>query len=173
MSRTTRTISAVLAALPVIAFTGALRAEGTAPDAAAPGAPAPGAPMHWHHHDMHGPGPMGEPALMGVLRQLDLTPAQKEQVHGIMKNEHAQMQSDRQAEIADLPSLGNPGDPQHAAAVQSAQKRAVDRVQHRNSIDQQIYGILTPAQQAQLPKLLTAMQQHMSQHMDHPDPSDH
>jgi len=168
MFRSTRMISAVLAALPVLAFAGALQAEGAA-DAAAPG--APGAPMHWHPHGMHGPGFAGEPGLMGVLHKLDLTPAQKDQIHGIMKNEHAQMESDRQGEIADLPALGNPGDPQHAAAVQSAQKRAADRIQHRNDIDQQIYAILTPAQQAQVPQLLTAMQQHMSQHMNHPEPA--
>jgi Spy/CpxP family protein refolding chaperone len=161
-------ISAALAALPLIAFTGALQAEGTAPDAA-----TPAAPMHWHHHGMHGPGPAGEPGMMSVLSQLDLTQAQKDQIHGIVASEHAQMKSERQGEIADLPALGNPGDPQHAAAVQSAQKRAADRIQHWNGIEQQVYGILTPAQQAQLPKLLTAMQQHMSQHLDPQAPTDH
>jgi Spy/CpxP family protein refolding chaperone len=161
-------ISAALAALPVIAFTGALQAEGAAPDAA-----APDAAMHWHHHGMHGHGPAGEPGMMGVLGQLDLTPAQKDQIHAIMSSEHARMQSERQGEIADLPALGNPGDPQHAAAVQSAQKRAADRVQHWSGIEQQVYGILTPAQQAQLPKLLTAMQQHMSQHLSQEAPADH
>jgi len=170
MFRSTRMISAVLAALPVLAFTGALQAEGAA-DAAAPAAAGDrGAPVHWHHHEMHAPEFAGEPGLMGVLHRLDLTQAQKDQIHGIMKNEHAQMESDRQGEIADLPALGNPGDPRHAAAVQSAQKRAADRIQHRSNIDQQIYAILTPAQQAQLPQLLTAMQQHMSQHMNHPVP---
>ncbi|MBS0388494.1 MAG: Spy/CpxP family protein refolding chaperone [Proteobacteria bacterium] len=168
MYRINRTISAVLAALPVLAFAGALQAEETAPD---PG--AMGAPMHAHHHEMHGHMPMAGAGLMGVLGQLELTPAQKEQIHGIMQAEHAQMRSDRQREIADLPALGNPGDPQHAAAVQSAQKRAADRVQQRNNVDQQIYAILTPAQQAQLPKLLTAMQQHMSQHLDHAEPAGH
>lgn len=84
MFRSTRMISAALAALPVIAFTGALQADGAAPDAA-----APGAPMHWHHHDMRGRGPAGEPGMMSVLGQLDLTAAQKDQIHGIMASEHA------------------------------------------------------------------------------------
>ncbi len=172
MSLSTRLIGAALAVLPVLAFTGALQAEGAAPDVAT--SAAPGAPMHWHHHEMRGAGhgPAGEPGLMGVLGQLDLTPAQKDQVHGIMAGAHAQMQSDRQGELAELPALGNPGDPQHAAAVQSAQKRAVDRVQHWSSIEQQVYGILTPAQQGQLPKLLTKMQQRMSQHHNHQPPTD-
>jgi Spy/CpxP family protein refolding chaperone len=167
MSRSTRMISAALAALPVIAFTGALQAADTAPDAA-----TPGAPMHWHHHG-HGAGHPGEAGLMSVLGQLELTPAQKDQVHGIMASEHAQMQTERQGAIAELPALGNPGDPQHAAAVQSAQKRAADRVQQWSNVEQQVYGILTPAQQAQLPKLLTEMQQDMSKHGDQQEPADH
>ncbi|HVO00074.1 MAG TPA: Spy/CpxP family protein refolding chaperone [Steroidobacteraceae bacterium] len=170
MSRSSRIISAALAVFPILAFAGALPGDGNAPDGAPPDGAAPGAPMHWHHHDMRGPGPMGEPGLMGVLGQLGLTPAQKEQIHGIMKDEHARMQSERQGEIADLPALGNPGDPGHAAAVQSAQKRAAERIQHRSDVEQQIYGVLTPAQQAQLPKLLAAMQQHMSQRLHHPEP---
>lgn len=83
------------------------------------------------------------------------------------------MQFERLGAIAELPALGNPGDPQHAAAVQWAQKRAADRIQHRSSVELQVYGILTPAQQAQLPKILTAMQQHLSQHLDQQAPADH
>jgi len=170
MFRSTRLVSAALAALPLIAFTGALQADGAAPDA---GAPAPGAPMHGHHHDMHGAGPMGAPGLMGVLGQLDLSTAQRDQIHGIMADEHAQMKSERQGEIADFPALANPGDPQHAAAVQAAKQRAADRIQHRSDVEQKIYGVLTPAQQAKLPQLLAAMQQHMSQHMQHEPPAEH
>jgi len=105
-----------------------------------------------------------------VLKELDLTSAQKDQVHSILSAEHAQMKSDRQGTIADLPALGNPGDPQHAAAVQSAEKRAADRVQHWSAVEQQIYAVLTPAQQGQLPKLLTDMQQRMAQHADQDEP---
>ena len=175
MSRSTRMISVALASLPLVAFTAAIEAASTSTDAAAPlqgDAKMQGDAKHWHHHDMHGHGPgfAGEPGLMGVLHELDLTSAQKDQVHGILSADHAQMKSERQGVLADLPALGNPGDPQHAAAVQSAEKRAADRVQHRSAIDQQIYAVLTPAQQAQLPKLLADMQQRMAQHADQDGP---
>jgi len=181
MARSTRMINVALASLPLVAFTAAIEAANTsanaAPqmqgDASMPGdAKMPGDGHHWRHHDMHGHGPGfgGEPGLMSVLHDLDLTSAQKDQVHGILSAQRAQMKSDRQGEIADLPALGNPGDPQHAAAVQAAEKRAADRVQHRSAVDQQIYGVLTPAQQAQLPKLLADMQQRMAQHVDQDEP---
>jgi Spy/CpxP family protein refolding chaperone len=168
-------ISIALASLPLIAFTAAIEAENTSTDAttqAQGDAKMQGDAKHWRHHDMHGHGPgfAGEPGLMSVLHELDLTSAQKDQVHGILSAEHAQMKSERQGALADLPALGNPGDPHHAAAVQSAEKRAADRVQHRSAIDQQIYAVLTPAQQAQLPKLLADMQQRMAQHADQDGP---
>jgi len=175
MARSTRMISVALATLPLIAFTAAIEAANTTTDSAAQmqgDAKAQGDAKHWHHHDMrgHGPGHGGEPGLMSELRELDLTSAQKDQVHGILSADHEQMKTERQGAITDLPALGNPGDPQHAAAVQSAEKRAADRVQHRSAVDQQIYAELTPAQQAQLPKLLADMQQRMAQHVDQEGP---
>lgn len=173
MSRSTRMISVALASLPLIAFTAAIEAANTSTNAAAQAqgdAKMPGDAHHWRHHDMHGHGMPGEAGLMSVLHDLDLTSAQKDQVHGILSAERAQMKSERQGAIADLPALGNPGDPQHAAAVQSAAKRAADRVQHWSTVEQQVYAVLTPAQQSQLPKLLADMQQRMSQHMDQDAP---
>ncbi|MGH8252885.1 MAG: Spy/CpxP family protein refolding chaperone [Steroidobacteraceae bacterium] len=170
MSRSTRMISVALASLPLVAFTAAVHAANTASENAAPDAHMQGDARHWHHHDMHGHGPAGEAGLMSVLRDLDLTSAQKDQVHGILSTDRAQMKSERQGAIADLPALGNPGDPQHAAAVQTAAKRAADRVQHWNTLEQQVYAVLTPAQQAQLPKLLTDMQQRMAKHIDQDQP---
>ena len=173
MSPSTRMISIALASLPLVAFTAAIDAANSSTGAAAQtqgDAKMQGDARHWHHHDMHGHGPEREAGLMSVLKELDLTSAQKDQVHGILSAEHAQMKSERQGAIADLPALGNPGDPQHAAAVQSAEKRAADSVQHWSAVEQQIYAVLTPAQQGQLPKLLTDMQQRMAQHADQDEP---
>src|SRR5215475_1924739 len=88
MSRSTRMFSVALASLPLIAFTAAIEAANTSSTATAPDAQTQGdAKMqgdahHWRHHDMHGHGPGGEAGgLMSVLRGLDLTSAQKDQVH--------------------------------------------------------------------------------------------
>ena len=91
-------------------------------------------------------------------------------MHGIRSTEPAQMKSGRQGAIAELPALGNPGDPQHAAAVHSAERRAADRGQHWSAVEQQVHAVLTPAQQAQLPKLLVDMRKRMAQHIDQDEP---
>ena len=93
--------------------------------------------------------------------------AQQEQVHTVFAGMHKQMESDRQAELADLPAFGNPGDPQYAAAVQAAQTRASARIRRWSEAQQQVYAILTPQQQAQLTQLLSAMQQHLASHAAH------
>ena len=105
--------------------------------------------------------------MMKVLRDLNLTDSQKEQIHTIFSGMHKQMEADRQSELADLPAFGNPGDPQYAAAVQAAQRRASARIQRWSVAQQQAYAVLTQPQQAQLPQLLAAMQQRMAAHHQH------
>jgi Spy/CpxP family protein refolding chaperone len=64
---------------------------------------------------------------------------------------------------ADFVALGNPGDPKHAAAVESAKQRAAEHVQHFADIEQKVYGLLTAEQQAKLPRLLAEEQKHMQE----------
>lgn len=148
---------ALLALVSIGAVAGDLQSATTTSDATSSASSS-----GWHRH---GPG-MGEAAFGGglikVLRQLNLSDAQKQQVHTILRTAHDQSQVDRRGEIADLPAFGNPGDPQYAAAVQAAETRATQRVLHWSEIQQQVYAVLTPAQQAQLPQLLTALQQRMT-----------
>ena len=111
----------------------------------------------WHHGGgMHGRGPAG--GMLQVLRELNLSDMQKQQVHALLGTAREQWQAQSPSAVNDLPALGNPGDPNHAAAVQAAQTRAAQRIQHWSDVEQQIYGILTPAQQAQLPQLLAQWQ---------------
>jgi len=46
--------------------------------------------------------------------------------------------------------LMNPGDPNYAAAVQAAKKRAADRIQRVSDLKLQLYNVLTPDQKSQL-----------------------
>ena len=163
---------ATLALLPMVALAGAVQAGPAASDPAAPAATAsPDGTANWHRH---GP-PMGEfgapGGMMQVLRDLNLTDSQKEQIHTIFSGMHKQMEADRQSELADLPAFGNPGDPQYAAAVQAAQRRAAARIQRWSVAQQQAYAVLTQPQQAQLPQLLAAMQQRMAAHQQHGAPA--
>jgi len=111
----------------------------------------------WHHGGgAHGRGAPG--GMLQVLRELTLSDMQKQQVRALLGSAREQWQSQSSSAVNDLPALGNPGDPNHAAAVQAAQARAAQRIQHWSDVEQQIYGILTPAQQAQLPQLLAQWQ---------------
>jgi Spy/CpxP family protein refolding chaperone len=153
-----------LALLPIAALAGAVQTIAATTDQAAPGAaPAPDASGNFfYHRPIKGP-PGAEMGLMKVLRQLNLSDSQKEQVHTILAGMHSQMEADRKSELADLPAFGNPGDPQYAAAVQAAQTRASARIRRLSEAQQQIYALLTQQQQAQIPQLLAAMQQRMAE----------
>jgi Spy/CpxP family protein refolding chaperone len=99
-----------------------------------------------------------EGGMLQVLHELNLSDAQKQQIRTITSTARAQWRSQSTSEPADLPALGNPADPNHAAAVQAAQARAAQRVQNWSDVEQQVYAVLSPAQQAQLPQLLADLQ---------------
>lgn len=115
-------------------------------------------PMAWHHGGGGAHGRGAEGAMMHVLHELNLSDAQKQQVHTLLSSARAQWQAQSGSAVDDLAALGNPGDPNHAAAVQAAQARAAQRIQNWSEVQQQVYAVLTPAQQAQLPQLLAQWQ---------------
>ncbi len=123
------------------------------------GAPTPAAGHHWHGAGAHRG---SEAGLFKVLHQLNLSEAQKQELHSIMSTSRSQWQAQSGSALADLPALGNPGDPNHAAALQAAQTRAAQRLQQWDGVEQQVYSILTPAQQAQLPALLAQLQNELA-----------
>lgn len=116
---------------------------------------------HMHGHEMMMAGPGME--FMHVLHALDLSDAQRDKVHALMRDEHEKMGAAAGGPPADLVALGNPGDPKHAAAIEAAKQRAVEHVQHFAELEQKIYGLLTPEQQAKLPKLLAEEQKHLEE----------
>jgi Spy/CpxP family protein refolding chaperone len=105
-----------------------------------------------------------EGAFMQVLHRLELSDAQKQQVHQIMGTAREQWRARPAQAAADLVALGNPGDPGHAAAVQAAQARAAQRIAQLDQLETQVYAVLTPAQQAKLPEALKALQARMEAH---------
>ena len=103
--------------------------------------------------------------MLHVLHQLNLTDAQKQSVHNILASASAQFKAQRQsAGAANFAALANPGDPNHAAALQDLQSRISARIQAREQVQQQIYGVLTPDQKTQLASIVAAQQAKMAQH---------
>ena len=128
----------------------ALLGAGTLAWAADSTAPA-GPPTSHHWHKGHG-GMMAGP-LHHVLKELNLSDAQKQQVHSILESARPAPGTAR----PDFTVLANPGDPNFAAAVEQAKAQAAQHVQKMADITQQIYAILTPDQKAKLPQVLADM----------------
>jgi Spy/CpxP family protein refolding chaperone len=115
---------------------------------------------HWHRggHRMGG-------LMMHALHQLNLTDAQKQSVHAILATAHTQLLAQRQSAGApNFAALSNPGDPNHAAALQDMQTRMSARIAARDQVQQQIYGVLTADQKTQLASIIAAKQAKFAQH---------
>jgi Spy/CpxP family protein refolding chaperone len=151
----------LMVALAMTGVAGGVYAQTTSDSTGtAASSPATGG-KHWHHHR----GGMMGGMLMHSLHQLNLTDAQKQSVHGIMANARTQFQAQRQSGGApNFAALSNPGDPNHAAALQDLQSRMTARIQARDQVQQQIYGVLTADQKTQLASIIAAKQAKMAAH---------
>jgi len=111
----------------------------------------------WHHHHHWHPHRWGHggPGLLGSLRELDLSPAQREQIHTLMEGARGQWREPDGAAPPTNPMavLRNPGDPGYAAAVQAAKQRAGERIQAMSDLQVKIYNLLTPQQKTVFAKL--------------------
>lgn len=146
----------------------------------------PGGPRGWHHGGPmgrhrgfgHDRGMMMDRGFLAALRELKLTPVQREQMRTIMFNareavrmERANAQQSGAAEHRreDFAVLSNPGDPNYARAVQQLKSRLSDRVQQAitraSETEQKLYNVLTAEQKAQLPKALSDLQARHEQRM--------
>src|SRR5258705_4685650 len=143
-------------ALALLALLGAAGTAWAAPPADSTTVSAPPAAWHLAGGCIHDRGI--DVGLLRVLYQLNLSDSQKPQIRSITDSANAQWRSQSVPELNDLPALGNPGDANHAAAVQAAQARAAQRIQDLSGLEQQVYAVLSPAQQAQLPQLLAQLQ---------------
>ena len=189
-----RTIAAPLRRLGLALLIGGIAVGGAvaAADQAAPPAAtdeatqARSAPGHgWHQGGHMGrrrapgrhEGEMNR-GFLAALRQLNLTPVQREQMRTIMFNAseaarmeraNAEQSGEAQRRRDDFTALSNPGDPNYEQAVQQLKSRAAERVQQAiqrtSETDQKLYNVLTAEQKAQLPKVLSDMKARREQHM--------
>lgn len=98
------------------------------------------------------------PMLM-AFRRLNLSDEQRERVRNVLLNARIsalQAREKQPGEVAarqQFAALLNPGDPDHARAVQAAKDRAVDRIERATQTQQALYNVLTPAQKTQLTQM--------------------
>lgn len=102
-------------------------------------------------HRLHSP-------FLRALQELNLTPDQWTAVRSILTTSRQQGAASAPANRPDFVALQNPGDPNHALAVQAAQARASAWVQQRSLVRASIYNLLTPEQKATLPTILARLQ---------------
>jgi Spy/CpxP family protein refolding chaperone len=110
---------------------------------------------------------LDRPLLMS-LRSLDLTDQQWQRVQAILEVQQLRGDSanespqQRQAQMA---ALLNPGDPQHAAALQAIKQRADARIDQAARTQQALYDVLTPVQKTRFQQLVAQRRERMDQRM--------
>jgi len=133
----------------------ATAAETTTPAATTPAAPAAGGQHHWRHRGGNLVG-----MTLHATKQLNLTAEQEASIKSLLSSARAQQKAARasaQGGPIDVTVLGNPGDPNYAAALQSAKTLAANRIQQESELQGQIYNVLTAQQKTQLPAVLAGM----------------
>jgi Spy/CpxP family protein refolding chaperone len=149
------TIQRVLLAVAV-ATLGA-GAVGTA-SAQASSAPSATPPQGQHHGHFHHFGGRFVGTLLRATKQLNLTAQQQASIKSILQSAHQGHQPGAAHQGPSMTVLGNPADPNFAAAVQNEQSRAQVRLQQETTLAGQIYAVLNQQQQQQLPAVLASMQ---------------
>lgn len=142
----------LLVAVPVaLALAGGAVADTGAPAAAQASPPA--GSHRWHggaHQEMK-----------RLLGQLNLTANQQAQVTSITAQAKPRFVALRTANRTTRQQLAStpPTDPAYAGLLTTAKANAADSIQLRSDIWGQVYAVLTPSQQAQIPDLIAARQQ--------------
>jgi Spy/CpxP family protein refolding chaperone len=139
---------------------GVVMAQNSPDGATASSTPAP----HARGHGRAGRAVMGI-GMMRALHQLNLSSDQQQQIHTLLSNARAQ---NNDIERPDFIALNDPGDQNHAAAVQQVENNFKARLEQRDALEQQIFEVLTPAQQTQLASVLQNMKARMAQHASAP-----
>lgn len=111
--------------------------------------------------------PMLDRPLLLAFRRLDLTDQQWDRVQAILEVQHLRSgaQGTPEQRRAQIAALFDPGDPNHAQAVQAIKDRAVSRIDQAAHTQTALYEILTPAQKSQLQQLVAQRRQRMQERL--------
>jgi Spy/CpxP family protein refolding chaperone len=120
-------------------------------------------PMHFHGGPDGGmPGGMIDSPFLHAVHRLNLTSEQQATIHGYLETARQQSRTNLPAQ-SNLEAIANPGDPNYLSAIAAAKNAAAVRIQQRSDLQVQIYGLLTPDQQAKLPQVLSEMKAQQQQ----------
>jgi Spy/CpxP family protein refolding chaperone len=126
----------------------------------------PGAGPHRMGQGFHRGGFALDRPLLMSFRRLDLTDEQWQRVQAILEVQQLRRAAgnetpeQRRAQIA---ALFDPGDPQHAAAVQAMKERVTARIDQATRTQQALYEVLTAEQKTHLQQLVAQRRQHMGE----------
>jgi Spy/CpxP family protein refolding chaperone len=149
------TIQRVLLAVAVATLgAGAVGTACAQSTSSAPGA-APTNGAH-HGHFRHFGGRRFVGSLLRATKQLNLSTQQQSDIKNILSSARHTHQPGAQHPA--LTVMGNPSDPGFASAVQGAAAEASNQIQRESALAGEIYGVLTPTQQKQLPTVLASIQ---------------
>jgi hypothetical protein len=149
------TIQRVLLAVAVATLgAGAAGTASAQSTSSAPGTAPPNGTHHGHFHHFGSGRFVG--SLLRATKQLNLSTQQQSDIKNILSNARHTHQAGAQHPA--LTVMGNPSDPGFASAVQGAAADASNRVQKESALAGEIYGVLTPTQQKQLPTVLASIQ---------------
>ena len=133
----------------VLALTVGVGARADTAPAEAPAAPAA---HYWHGGHRHG-------GIRHVLARLDLTADQQAQVRSILAQAKPQFQALTASSRANREALATTAPTDHPAydtLLATSKANAASRIQLRSDVWAQVYAVLTPAQQAQIPGIVAA-----------------
>lgn len=128
-------------------------------------------------HHRRAEGMFGGPAVRILARQLDLTDAQRTQIHQLMAKEKPTVQPlmkqmvQGRLQIAQLEVNGNFDEAQvRTLATQQAQTMS-DLIVQRARIENEMVQVLTPDQKTKLTQILANWQQKRGNHTQNPTPA--
>jgi hypothetical protein len=149
------TIQRVLFAVAVATLGAGAVGTASAQTSSAPSATPQQGQHHGHFHHFGG---RFVGTLLRATKQLNLSAQQQASIKSILQSAHQGHQPGAAPQGPSMTVLGNPADPNFAAAVQNAQSRAQVRLQQETTLAGQIYAVLNQQQQQQLPAVLASMQ---------------
>lgn len=125
----------------------------TAAPAAAGDAAGNGGSQHSRAGHLRGPS-----EFRHALRQVNLTPEQQTQIKAIFTQARPNMQALRTSLRSNHEALAaaSPTDPNYPALLATEKANGMTRIQAASDLKTQIYAVLTPAQQAQIPAIIAA-----------------
>jgi protein CpxP len=121
-------------------------------DAPPPGTPSAATGQHWHGGHRHG-------SFRQLLSRLDLTAEQQAQVQSIFAQAKPQFRAlvaNSRANRELLATTAPTDHPAYDLLLATSKANAASRIQLRSDVWAQIYAVLTPAQQAQVPGIVAA-----------------